>query len=124
MREGERHRPGPSYRSHAAGFGVARVSFEPRDHRVQARLACRQADALHQSADEVRRDAEGGRRRLAVYRGENDGEYRGDGGRLSSIEIGVEVHLAISHFGHDVDTGLALGDGERAAIDILEALWK
>src|SRR4051812_11748280 len=101
---------------------IPRIALEPYDHGVEPGLARGETDALHERSDEIGWDGERRGRGLSVHRSEDDGENGGDGGRLAGVEIGVEVHPAVAHFGNDVDARLALGNVEGTAIDVLESL--
>src|SRR6266446_6824416 len=101
---------------------VACVPLESGDHGVEARLARGQADALHQRADEISRYSEGGRWRLAVHRPEDYGENGCNRRRLADVEIGVEIHPPVTHFGNDVHARLTFRNVERSVVDVLEPL--
>src|SRR5688500_18222044 len=115
-----RYRPATSLRCRP--FRLAGGALQALDHRVEPDLARAESDALHHVANEIAGDREGRRRRLAVHRGEEDREERGDRRRLARIEVGVEVELAVAQLGEDVDPRLALGYRERRAVERRESL--
>ena len=101
---------------------VSCVPFDARDHRVQTDLASGQADAFHQLLHEVVGDGQSRFGGLLIDRRKKNCKKCRDRGRLPNVEIGVEVHLPVAEFGEEIDTRLALGNGESPSVECGEAL--
>src|SRR6476469_2174910 len=101
------------------GERALRVTLHASDHGFQADFTAGESDPFHHLAREVVRDGERRFWRLAVDGREEDGEERGDRGRLARVQVHVEVELPIAHLREQVDARLAFGNGELRAIERL-----
>src|SRR5437868_13665123 len=93
------------------------MTLDAREHRVESRFTASEPDPLHRLSHEVRRNAKGRLRGMTVDRRKENREEGGDRRRLSRVEIGVEVEIAIADLRKEIHTRLALGHGELGAVE-------